>query len=364
MRQSVAQSERSSTKTAVKYSYRVAPFSKGTLIAFRQHLIAQQMDRRLLERTVEIATASGAFGPRQLRAALDSSPLWGAGRVEDMYNLLGHALRKALGMIARPQGRGLTEIAEEVHASVVVSSSVKAALDVDWEAPGAQQQALRLVLDVLDRVERWLDSHRHQAVAVPQAVASAAVAQQVREQDVTTPAAGLSRLRQGVAAERRISVEDGEMRRGRKSRSLLIDGYKRHVLHDLDSHLIVAVGVTPANAPEASVTYTIASDPAAQQTTLRELHIDRVYLSSTLVQQRGEHLRIFCKAWPVRQGPYFAKSTFALDWERRQLRCPGGETMPFTPGGVAKFPAATCAHCALRALYHERVGPQRQYPSR
>jgi hypothetical protein len=35
---------------------------------------------------------------------LVSSPLWGAGRVEDTYNLLGHALRKAVGVIARQQG--------------------------------------------------------------------------------------------------------------------------------------------------------------------------------------------------------------------------------------------------------------------
>jgi len=50
---------------------------------------------------VEVAQQQGGFGPRQLRAALDSSPLWGASRVEDTYNLLGHALRKALGVIAR-----------------------------------------------------------------------------------------------------------------------------------------------------------------------------------------------------------------------------------------------------------------------
>ena len=60
------------------------PFSKGTLVVFRQRLIAQQLDRRLGERTVEIAASSGAFGSRQLRAALVSSPLWGAGRVEDI----------------------------------------------------------------------------------------------------------------------------------------------------------------------------------------------------------------------------------------------------------------------------------------
>jgi transposase len=60
-----------------------APFSKGTLVAFRKLLIEGQMDRRLIERTIELANQSQAFGPRALRAALDSSPLWGAGRVED-----------------------------------------------------------------------------------------------------------------------------------------------------------------------------------------------------------------------------------------------------------------------------------------
>src|SRR6266540_3571852 len=68
-----------------------APFSKGSLVTFRKLLIARQLDRRLLERTVELAAATKAFGSRALRAALDSSPLWGAGRVEDTYNLLGHA---------------------------------------------------------------------------------------------------------------------------------------------------------------------------------------------------------------------------------------------------------------------------------
>jgi transposase len=51
-----------------------APFSKGTLVAFRRRLIEGQMDRRLIERTIEIASQSQAFGPRALRAALDSSP--------------------------------------------------------------------------------------------------------------------------------------------------------------------------------------------------------------------------------------------------------------------------------------------------
>jgi hypothetical protein len=55
------------------------PFSKATLVAFRQRLIAQEGDRRLVERTLEIARASGAFSPAALRAALDSKPVVGSG---------------------------------------------------------------------------------------------------------------------------------------------------------------------------------------------------------------------------------------------------------------------------------------------
>src|SRR5919206_1034293 len=95
------------------------PFSKGTLVAFRVRLLEQHMDRRLLERTVEVAASTGAFGSRQLRAALDTSPLWGAGRVEDTYNLLGHALRKALGVIARQQGRELAALAREAGSELI-----------------------------------------------------------------------------------------------------------------------------------------------------------------------------------------------------------------------------------------------------
>ena len=112
-----------------------APFSKGTLVAFRQRLIEAQMDRRLIERTIEVANHSQAFGPRALRAALDSSPLWGAGRVEDTYNLIGHALKKVLRVVAEQQGRELAEVAKEAGAELVCGTSLKAVLDRDWDQP-------------------------------------------------------------------------------------------------------------------------------------------------------------------------------------------------------------------------------------
>jgi transposase len=136
----------------------------------------------------------------------------------------------------------------------LAASSLKAALDRDWDDPAARDLALAQVLGLLDRVEAFAAGQFSDQAADT----AVAVARQVREQDVDSCGPAPS-LRRGVVKDRRISVEDSQMRHGRKSRSVLFDGYKRHVLLDLD-----AAGLT-----------------------LAELHIDRAYLSSSLVRDRG-----------------------------------------------------------------------------
>jgi len=321
-----------------------APFSKGTLVSFRSRLIEAQLDRRLVERTIELAERSGAFGSRALRAALDSSPLWGAGRVEDTYNLLGHAVEKVISVIAAVQGREPVAVAKGAGAELVTGSSLKASLDRDWDQKTEQQEALAAVLTMLKEVETWLTSlpedQQH-----PKAQQYLDVAKHIKVQNVDE---GAGTLIEGVAKDRRCSVEDEDMRHGRKSRSVLVDGYKRHVLHDLDSGLVRAVGITAANVPEASVTEALSADLDRQNVQLKELHIDRAYLSSHLVREREASLQIYCKAWPVRQGPRFSKQAFHLDWEHQTIRCPASVELPFTPGGIVRFPTETCAECPLR----------------
>ena len=222
---------------------------------------------------------------------------------------------------------------------------MKAALDLDWDDPAARDQALAGVLGLLDRVDAFIAGQAGDQAAA----AAVATARQVRDQDIVL-AGPAPALRRGVAKGRRISVEDADMRHGRKSRSVLSGGYKRHVIRDLDTGLVPAVGITPANAPEATVTEAIAADLDAAGRYLSELHIDRAYLASALVRDRGPDLAIFCKAWRVRNtGGRFAKDQFTLDFAAGQLTCPAGVTMPFEPGKTVRFPAGTCAACPLRA---------------
>jgi len=54
-------------------------FSQGGLQQFRERLIRHEMDRRVLERTVELARQARAFDwkklPKSVRVAVDSRPL-------------------------------------------------------------------------------------------------------------------------------------------------------------------------------------------------------------------------------------------------------------------------------------------------
>jgi hypothetical protein len=173
-------------------------------VAFRKLLIEAQMDRRLIERTIEIANQNHEFGARALRAALDSSPLWGAGRVEDTYNLVGHALKKIIRVVADQQGKNLVEVAQEAGAEPMCATSLKAALDRDWDRLAQREEALSLVLNVLQAVEAWVQTLPQEEAELTQPFLE--IAKLVKEQDVEVDKKGKANLIKGVAKDRRISV--------------------------------------------------------------------------------------------------------------------------------------------------------------
>lgn len=136
------------------------PFAQGTLCAFRDRVIEHEMDRRLLERTIEFARASKGFDPKKLpkalRLAVDSRPLVGAGRVEDTVNLLGRAGRQMLISAAEIVGVDVEDLAEEIDAHLLLESSIKAGLDTDWTDPKKKADALKRVLATIESLEKFV----------------------------------------------------------------------------------------------------------------------------------------------------------------------------------------------------------------
>jgi hypothetical protein len=155
-----------------------------------------------------------------------------------------------------------------------------------------------------------------------------------------------------VAEDRRISIEDPDMRHGRKSKSKRINGYKQHVANDLDTELILACSVTPANRPEAEGAIELKQDLSRYEgrSELGEVFIDRGYVKSELVQnENGRAPTVFCKPWNVPNGGLFRKAEFDINVHLRTITCPAGQTERFQFGEVVEFQPDKCAACPLRS---------------
>ena len=330
-----------------------APFSQGTLQKFRQRLIEHDMDRRLLDRTVDLARRLGGFGHRNLRAAFDASPLFGAGRVEDTFNLIGHAAREVVRTAAKRLGRPVEDVAREAGIPVLNASSVKAGLDIDWDSARARTQALSTLVSQVESLSRWLARELAAATDEPPLREQLETMARIIAQDTEPEPEGSGtgrRIREGVAKERQISIRDPDMRHGRKSRASRIDGYKRHVAVDLDVPLICSVAVTPANRPEAEGLPAMLEDLRRQKLPLVEAVIDRGYLGAPVLEEERRHgVSVRSKPFPLRNGGRFTKADFRLDLPGATATCPQGVRVTIATGRTAHFPAECCDPCPLRS---------------
>src|SRR5512135_1568646 len=309
------------------------------------------MDQRLLERTVELARTRGGFEAKTLRLALDSSPLWGHGRVEDTFNLLGHAAQQVIACLAELTQHEVAHVIEQIGLSLFQAPSLKAALDINWDDAEQKQQALQRLCDELDALQTWIGEHLPVELKQPPLTAALETLHTLMAQDLEPdPTRGGTRIREGVATDRQISVEDAEMRHGRKSSAQRFDGYKRHLARDLDEQLILAAGTLPANTPDTAGLDPLLVAVELQHRTVTALHIDRGYLGGELIpvyDQAG--VVIVCKPWPVRHPTgHFSKLDFQIDLTLLQATCPAGHLTPVAPGKTTRFLADGCRGGTLR----------------
>jgi hypothetical protein len=327
-----------------------APFSQGTLVKFRDRMITHDLDRKLLARTIELAKRTGKFGWQRLQAALDSSPLLGAGRIEDTWNLIGRALSAVVTCAAKAVDRPRAQVIAEAELTLVDRSSLKAALDIDWDDPAAQAVALERLLTEVDRMERWVAAQPATTQATPALHNALTALRAVLAQDLEPdPTTGGRRILRGVAKGRQPSIGDPEMRHGRKSRSRPFTGYKRHVVKLVAPDLIVEAIARPANEPEHATLATLTSE-VARHGSLTDLWMDRGYLASPEIPTlHARGVALHAKPWTVRNGERFPKHAFMIRLTDGIVECPAHQTAPIVPSrSTVQFAAATCRACPLR----------------
>jgi hypothetical protein len=212
---------------------------------------------------VALAEQTGGFGARQRRAALDSTPLLSASRVEETLHLLGHALRKAVGLAAHGLDTSAEVVAEDAGLTLLGHSSLNAALELDWGEPSARERARGLVLEEGGRWPRGLEQHHALATQAPPSKEVMATIAQISTQD-TAPdpdgEPGGRRIKPHVAPDRRIAIAEKDIRHGRTSSSKTFHGFKAPLAVDVESTVTREVVVRPAHEPEHAVVEWLAEE--------------------------------------------------------------------------------------------------------
>ena len=323
-----------------------APFGQGSLVRFRTRMVANDLDKKLVARTVELAKKTGSFGWKQLRVALDSSPLHGAGRVEDTWNLIGRAMSKVVHSVSLALGLDEETVIKSAGIGVLAADSIKAAIDIDWDDDDAQIDALQKLLGQVDALERWVARRAGKESTVPPLKDSLEMLRRIVSQDIEPDPSGGRRIKEEVSRERIISVEDPEIRHGRKSRSKLFNGYKRHIA--IANNLILATAVEPANVREYEPAGRLLHS-VQEYGSIHTLDIDRGYLSSPAVEElHRSGTLVHSRPWAPTNFGRFTKDDFRIDLRRKRVTCPSGKTAEIFDSERVEFAVDDCRRCKLK----------------
>lgn len=325
-----------------------APFGQGSLVRFREKMAAHNLDKKLVDRTIELAKRTKKFGWKNLKVMLDSSPLEGAGRVEDTWNLIGRAMAKVVGVVAKAASIDERAVIEGAGVTLLDAPSVKAALDIDWSDPDERHDALQLVIAEAELLDAWVRRHLKEQAEAPPVCDILELLRRVVEQDIEPdPDGSGDRIREGVAEDRIISIGDPEMRHGRKSKSKTIKGYKRHVV--IANGFIVGTAIEPANRPEHTPTGRLLA-AARQQGDIEAALFDRGYLAANddIAALREAGVAIHSRAWRGSTPHLFDKEHFQICLGARVVACPAGKIANIGRSGCVTFREDDCRRCPLK----------------
>ncbi|HEY2430163.1 MAG TPA: transposase, partial [Acidimicrobiales bacterium] len=316
-----------------------------TFSLMRARMIARDADNGLFKATLAKAVEKRIFkGP--LTAIIDSSPVNGAGAVADSYELIRGFLRQAV----RAAGDRLSPA-----AGAGAEPFCGAKPDIDWQDPQARGEHLGELVGAARVVMADLEGVKDPAVAEPVGL----LAQVIDADTEPDPDGGGSRIRQGVAPDRVISVSDPQMRHGRKSSSRRFDGHKMDVITDEASELVLGIDIRAGNAPDGEATVPLLDEVTTTAGVTVEILVgDMAYSDGDIraaVEKRA--VEMVAKVPPLSNRGRYPKTDFYIDTAAGEVTCPAGEVSTDAApsrdhkgrtGLMFRFDPAACATCPLR----------------
>jgi hypothetical protein len=152
--------------------------------------------------------------------AIDTTPIFGRGAVEDTFNLLAEGLRQTLKVLAEIAHQEIEDYSHAHDLSRYSASSFKATWSIDWDSDEQRQIVLnslvadcRRILFTASETLQLLDKESDEAHRL---LSTTDLLSKLLSQDIREVSPEKAEIIDGVAKDRIISVHDPVMRQKTK----------------------------------------------------------------------------------------------------------------------------------------------------
>jgi len=313
-------------KVALNISLDYSGFHPSSLSVFRTRLVEHKQERYAFDQLLKVSREAGLLADK-VTLLTDTTDVKGAGAVQDTYTLLRKGIRKLIKTMGYhlPGKRQGCSVEVERLISTYVDQDRRA--EADWSDPAVRQAQLKTLVE---------DSEAALELALAQTddaeVRSLGwMIAKILGDDVETDHSGQSQIAEGTAADRLISLEDPEMRHGRKSAAHKFNGYKASTSIDQASELILDIADIPATDGDGKALMpTIARVEDHVGVIVKSAMGDGAYGSGenrAACAERPENPIDLLSPMRRPADPAVDKSAFALDLEAQTATCPHGQTV-------------------------------------
>ncbi|WP_435011983.1 IS1182 family transposase (plasmid) [Tundrisphaera lichenicola] len=347
-------------------------FDFSVLSEFRSRLLAGDASERLLVTLLDRCKAMGLLKARG-KQRTDATHVLACVRSMNRLELLAEAMRAALNELAEaaPEWlRGLAPAAWLERYGRRIEDSRLPHTEPQREAYAhAVGEDGFLVLDQLERPGIAAELRELPKVRVLRALWGRHFLRgEVTPEGGPTCQVSLKPLRDLPPASEGIESPYDPEARYRSKRGTSWTGYAAHLTESCDDdspNLITQVTTTTASVHEANCTASIQQALVDQGLAPSEHYVDAGYVhAEVLVSGREGHgIEIIGPprgdaSWQNRTEGAFGIERFAIDWERKEVRCPEGRTSSYWkehpeaergPYVSVGFSAAECRVCPMRA---------------
>lgn len=342
-------------KAACGYGLTETTFHPTALVHWRNRLRGSANPHRITEAVAQVITATGLLTGRH-RRAVDSTVFQDAVARQDTITQLIAVIRR----FGRAMEHGVTLMA--VHARSYDYTHVGKP-EIAWDDKEAKDELISgLVTDALALLGAVDPATLEEGSPEYQAYVLLAL---VSGQDVE-PAEGSEgrwRIARKVAPDRIVSTVDTEARHAHKSRSVMMDGFKGHIIAEPETGLYTSAVMTKAAGPGSSDAdagiILLATDPTMQDAGVDcQVLGDSAYGSGAML----EHLDAAGHQGLVKPKPLrpavpggYDLDDFTHDEAKSTLTCLKGEVRTISPRGNVNFGTA-CKACPLRDMCTKAKG--------